>query len=535
MYGMHSSPACHHSKEVRVGSPLTRIFISARPLSVAASGSTPLFLYFASSFPKAFHVPQASPASVWADRVGWRPGAGQRDVKSGAMRRRRVGPVPMPLTSSFPRQGLRPPPRSTRCILQCECKRVNGRTRLRAHLTALFRCYIALPVLDDFTIAPVALSDVVASGGRVDGARDPDEGRALWSRGQLGRAGRTAGTKPMAVDRRCSALPPHCTRLDRASAIRTYIAPDHYITAVQSIIKHAGDRFTPKLLLCYNTWLRWLIERGPAAERRNLIIEAEEAEVGCEVHFWRYADHVKKTHSLVPPELSNTFEKSLRELLSPKTISERFDSVILALEATFPAIKNWVGWWERRSIASMIFPGESAVDPALAAKVPSTSNPIENQHSLLHHAVGKDHELLPGIEKIWLHVREVEKNSNAIKEGHFKAREVRNRRPKKPPVWEENDGRAPDTVAALAAADGLTDIVGSPPPSAPPQIPPPAAVAYPPRLLKSYQWDAPNSCFFATGLELWFRSFARWPQTDQAAFLAVLPLNSALATIFRHF
>ncbi|KAJ7604753.1 hypothetical protein B0H17DRAFT_66570 [Mycena rosella] len=75
-----------------------------------------------------------------------------------------------------------------------------------------------------------------------------------------------------------------------------------------------------------------LSKEAQAAERRNLIIEAEEAEVGCEVHFWRYADHVKKTHSLVPPELSNTFEKSLRELLSPKTISERFDSVILALE-----------------------------------------------------------------------------------------------------------------------------------------------------------------------------------------------------------
>ncbi|KAJ7702772.1 hypothetical protein B0H17DRAFT_1127713 [Mycena rosella] len=119
--------------------------------------------------------------------------------------------------------------------------------------------------------------------------------------------------------------------------------------------------------------------------------------------------------------------------------------------------------------------------------------------------------------------------------GHFNAREVRNRRPQKPPVWEENDGRAPDTVATLAAVDALTDIVGSSPPSEPPQIPPPAVIAYPPRLLKSYQWDAPNSCFFDTGLELWFRSFARWPQIEQAVFLAVLPPNSALATIFRHF
>ncbi|KAJ7654255.1 hypothetical protein B0H17DRAFT_387032 [Mycena rosella] len=172
----------------------------------------------------------------------------------------------------------------------------------------------------------------------------------------------------------------------------------HFRHIFQSIIKHAGDRFTRKLLLCVMDFsgaqrgahaeeyadaiisitpgFAGLSKEAQAAERRNLVIEAEEAEVGCEVHFWRSADHVKKTHSLVPPELANTFEKSLRELLSPKTTSERFDSVILTLKATFPAIKNWVGWWERRSIASMIFPAKSAVDPALAAKVPSTSNPL---------------------------------------------------------------------------------------------------------------------------------------------------------------
>jgi hypothetical protein len=137
--------------------------------------------------------------------------------------------------------------------------------------------------------------------------------------------------------------------------------------------------------------------------------EAEEGEVGCDTHFWRSADRIRKTHSVVPPNSTSTFENSLRELLSPRTTSDRFDEVVRTLKSTFPAAKNWFAWWERGPIASMVFPAKSAVDPEVAAKVPSTSNPIEHQHSLLHHAVGKDQELVPGMEKIFLHVREMEK------------------------------------------------------------------------------------------------------------------------------
>jgi hypothetical protein len=153
------------------------------------------------------------------------------------------------------------------------------------------------------------------------------------------------------------------------------------------------------------------------AERKHLVREAEEGEVGCDTHFWRSADRIKKTHSVVPPNLTSTFENSLRELLSPRTTSDRFDEVVRMLKITFPAAKNWFAWWERGPIASMIFPAKSAVDPEVAAKVPSTSNPIEHQHSLLHHAVGKDQELVPGMEKIFLHVREMEKKYLAIKGG----------------------------------------------------------------------------------------------------------------------
>jgi hypothetical protein len=288
-----------------------------------------------------------------------------------------------------------------------------------------------------------------------------------------------------------------------------------------------------------------LSQAAQDAERKQLVLEAEKGELGCQVHFWRSADQVRKTHSLIPPESATIFEKILRELVSPVTTSERFDEALLLLKTTFPAIKHWISWWERRPIASMIFPAKSSVDPDLAAKAPSTTNPIEHQHSLLHHAVGKDQDLVPGIEKLYLHMREMENKYNAIKgmslnksttnigrclnfitEGHFNAGAVRNRRPPKPPVYELNDGRPPDTIAALAVAEmELGSPVMSP-------FPPATPFVYSPRMLQSFKWASPNSCFFDTPLELWFRAFALWPGPERVDFLKYLPSSSALAKFF---
>ncbi|KAJ7768047.1 hypothetical protein B0H14DRAFT_3895019 [Mycena olivaceomarginata] len=315
----------------------------------------------------------------------------------------------------------------------------------------------------------------------------------------------------------------------------------HFAHIFQSIIKHAGNRFSRQLLLCVMDFsgaqrgahaeayadaiistmphFSLLSQEAQDAERHQLVLEAEKGELGCHVHFWRSAD-----------QSAGTFEKSLRELLSPMTTSARFDEVVSMLKSTFPAIKHWLSWWERRPIASMIFPAKSSVDPALAAKAPSTTNPVEHQHSLLHHAVGKDQELIPGIEKLFLHVREMENKYNAIKEGHFNAGNARNRRPQKAPVYAENDGRAPDTVAALAAAAAAEA-------NAVPALPVPAphldlATQYSPRLLQSFRWDSPNSCFVDTPLELWFRAFALWSATERVDFLKSLPSHSALAKFF---
>ncbi|KAJ7626717.1 hypothetical protein B0H17DRAFT_1150945 [Mycena rosella] len=163
---LSGAPFGHHLKEV--GSPLTRTFISARPLAVAASGSTPPFLCSASSLPEGISCPtnitcvrfvscpllrvliRNSPLFFLAPRLVSNDVLVPFHARGGA-----CGP-----TASAMEAGRRP----ARCAEErspaqkCEYERASEQTRL-SHLTALFPGYVTLAVLDDSIIAPVALSE----------------------------------------------------------------------------------------------------------------------------------------------------------------------------------------------------------------------------------------------------------------------------------------------------------------------------------------------------------------------------------------
>jgi inorganic triphosphatase YgiF len=158
-----------------------------------------------------------------------------------------------------------------------------------------------------------------------------------------------------------------------------------------------------------------LTKASQEIERNAYLKEAREAEVGCEVHFRRSAKRLKTNGSLIPREHIETFNDLLHTLLSQHSSRQDFDDAINTLRSTFPKINGWLSWWLRPAFASMIFPACSFVDPAVAEQVPSTSNPAKHQHSLLHHAVGVDQDLIPGTKKLFLHVSEVESQYRAIK------------------------------------------------------------------------------------------------------------------------
>jgi hypothetical protein len=68
---------------------------------------------------------------------------------------------------------------------------------------------------------------------------------------------------------------------------------------------------------------------------------------------------------------------------------------------------------------NMVFPAMSTVDPAIRAQAPRTTNAAEASHSHIHHALGSHNDLLEGITKTHLYVKDMERKYNTIM-GKFK-------------------------------------------------------------------------------------------------------------------
>lgn len=271
-------------------------------------------------------------------------------------------------------------------------------------------------------------------------------------------------------------------------------------------------------------------------EHNRFLEEALEAERGCSFHFWQSAERLKSTASVIPSEKSAEFVNLLRILVDNETTREEFDRTIQDVFSSYPRVSNWLTWWLRPNIRSMIFPVLSSLDPAIAIQVPRTSNAAEHSHSLLHSAVGLDQDLIPGIKKLFLHVKELESQYDSIKgvhvsfliftlshetlAGHYNPSLPRTYRPPSKPVWEVNDVHAPDTLAALNAPHKSGTLDAASPNE---------------NHLLSYEWRSPNSCFIDNALEIWFRSYSSWPKDSKAAFLSTVPKNTFLSSLFYHY
>ena len=113
-------------------------------------------------------------------------------------------------------------------------------------------------------------------------------------------------------------------------------------------------------------------------------------------------------------DLEGKFETFLAILLLEITTPSQFDNAVRQLHMNFPKIHGWLEWWLRPTVTSMICPTKHVMDPSVAAEVLSTSNTVEHQHQLLHHAVGIDHDCIKGIENLYLHAQEMEAQYNTI-------------------------------------------------------------------------------------------------------------------------
>ncbi|KAJ2911686.1 hypothetical protein MD484_g8729, partial [Candolleomyces efflorescens] len=263
-----------------------------------------------------------------------------------------------------------------------------------------------------------------------------------------------------------------------------------------------------------------LAPQAQEAQMSSLRTEAMDSQLGCHFHFWNQAERIKENPAIVHPERKQDFVRILRKMTSQTTTEIEFNQQVAIFKREFPDAFNWLSWWLRPAIMNMIFPAMSSVDPSIRAQAPRTTNAAEASHSHIHHALGSHNDLLEGIKKTHLYVKDMEREYNAILAGHFTPSGPRDNRKPKRVTFFENDGRGPDTAAALHALEpakvGITRFLKLP------------------LFLVGYKWESPNSCFFDNGLELVFRSYCLWPEESRAKLRDLLPNDSFLAGLLSH-
>ena len=149
------------------------------------------------------------------------------------------------------------------------------------------------------------------------------------------------------------------------------------------------------------------------AEHTQYVKEAQDTLKGCATHFNGSILCIKHNLALVPTEDANKFQ-ALIDLLSQDTTSAEFDNIARQIGTLFPHVEGWPKWWLSPANASMIFPAKCTMSEGITNATPNTSNPIEHQFSLLHHATGTEKDLILGIKKLHLHMEELHAQYLAI-------------------------------------------------------------------------------------------------------------------------
>ncbi|KIK50276.1 hypothetical protein GYMLUDRAFT_131872, partial [Collybiopsis luxurians FD-317 M1] len=149
-------------------------------------------------------------------------------------------------------------------------------------------------------------------------------------------------------------------------------------------------------------------------QHAHFVKEANEVQVGCQVHFYHSGKRLAQNGVLVPSTHREQFMHFLHIMVAKSTSADQWTSIVDSIRASFPQIEGWLEWWLQPAIASMIFPAVSNVDPGLAHQVPSTTNPIEAQHFNLHLSLDKGHDALAGVHRLYLYVKMREDQYKAV-------------------------------------------------------------------------------------------------------------------------
>ncbi|KAE8233887.1 hypothetical protein CF326_g1074, partial [Tilletia indica] len=186
-----------------------------------------------------------------------------------------------------------------------------------------------------------------------------------------------------------------------------------------------------------------------AAECKVLDEMAQKLLKGCGFHFLQSAERVKKNGSFVQTELRSRFEELLKSLRAAKTVAS-FDKIMQNLEKEFPKCIEWLHWWVRCDISSLVFPAHRVMEQQQWDQMPTTTSPLESLHALYYLSWERKMDLHSGADSLQ-RLAELMQAEYEAEEGGIATRygvqQASTRKAKARRARYLNDGRAPDVPA----------------------------------------------------------------------------------------
>eukprot|EP01137_Pigoraptor_chileana_P011972 Opistho-2@63672 len=325
--------------------------------------------------------------------------------------------------------------------------------------------------------------------------------------------------------------------------------PDEHIDELQSIATSVVDFSEAQLEGFIRAYVArksaWASARGLPYDEAALREEAMGAIRGCEFHYKQSATRVSRNHNVVPFRCSEDFLVCTNELLEI-TNTDDYDATIQRILATYPLSKRWVDWWNRPGVRGLIFPAHMYMSADQQEKAPSTTNAEESLHNDIHTSVGLDFPLIEGVGHLVGYAATFEKDYQRELVG-AKTRYNGDRRADKPGNQLRkttkdfvNDGRAPDTSAALlngtlfsplpgrARANARTPLQSNRSPGRPPGSRNLIAASNHGLNYPGFQF-LDNSCYFDATAELLYAFYCNGGERIFSKFSAVL--SSVASTV----
>ena len=137
---------------------------------------------------------------------------------------------------------------------------------------------------------------------------------------------------------------------------------------------------------------------------------------GCYYHWKNSVERILKNGQLISTDQVNSFLEYTKTMYEAN-VPGIFDAVVKGLLKDFPSIQEWVSWWLKPEISSMIFRSKSLMRDQLLWNTTKTTNGVEAFHRNIYRLIQKDKPILTTLPQLFNYLRTEEHNIQHVLSG----------------------------------------------------------------------------------------------------------------------